>query len=48
MTTVWFAVGLIASLIAGVSVGWAWRSVRFGLDEDCANPRHPKGSGGGG
>jgi hypothetical protein len=30
----------LAGLIIGTMVGWAWRSIVFGLDQDCANPDH--------
>jgi len=28
------------SLAIGIAVGWIFRSIQFGYDEDCANPNH--------
>lgn len=34
------AVTIIGVCIAFFAMGWVARSIRFGLDEDCANPNH--------
>ncbi len=30
-------------LIVGMGMGWAARSIIFGIDHDCANPEHKDG-----
>lgn len=32
----------LTGLAFGIIVGWMWRSFRFGIDEDCANPNHKR------
>lgn len=33
-------IAVLAFFAAGIVFGWVWRSFQFGLDEDCANPKH--------
>jgi hypothetical protein len=33
---------IFSASFAGMCLGWVLRSLLFGLQEDCANPKHPK------
>lgn len=41
VTVLAMGIALVA-FSGGLIVGWVWRSIRFGLDRDCANPAHPR------
>lgn len=34
------ALTFIVGMFIGYAVGWTHRSIRFAIDEDCANPKH--------